>query len=113
MPRKLSIRHSFRIYVGEERYLGPGRIELLEGILKNGSIAKAAEDMGMSYRKAWQMVKEMNAISRKPLVEKHLGGKSGGGAEVTAHGKAVMNQYFEIQQNADHFFDRALSKLKL
>lgn len=93
--------------------MGPGRVQLMEGIIKHGSIAKAAKDMNMSYRKAWQLVKDMNAIAKKPLVEKQLGGKSGGGAFVTDAGKAIMRQYYAIQKQATLLFDKASDKLKV
>ncbi|MEQ8423943.1 MAG: LysR family transcriptional regulator, partial [Cyclobacteriaceae bacterium] len=76
---KYSTQFSFRIYAGKEPYLGPGRVQLMEGIRSHGSISRAAEEMGMSYRKAWQLVKDINEVSPKPLVEKRLGGKAGGG----------------------------------
>lgn len=113
MDSKTKIRFSFRIFVGGERYMGPGRVQLMEGIIKHGSIAKAAQDMNMSYRKAWQMVKDMNAMSKKPLVEKQLGGRSGGGAFVTDAGKEIMRQYYSIEKQAASFFEKASDKLKV
>ncbi len=113
MTGKPAIRFTFRIYVGDKRYMGPGRIELMEGILKHGSIARAAQDMGMSYRKAWQLVKDMNAVAGKALVERHLGGKSGGGAAVTKEGKEAMKQYYTIQKQAMSLFEKAGARLKI
>ncbi|MCB0487696.1 MAG: LysR family transcriptional regulator [Cyclobacteriaceae bacterium] len=113
MARQTDIRFSFRIFVGGKRYIGPGRVQLMEGIMKHGSIARAAQDMDMSYRKAWQLVKDMNAIAKRPLVEKQLGGKSGGGAFVTEAGKEVMKQYYSIQKQATSLFSKASSNLKV
>ena len=81
--------------------------------MKHGSIAKAAQGMNMSYRKAWQMVKDMNAIAKKPLVEKQLGGKSGGGAFVTEAGKELMKQYYSIEKQATSLFSKAGNTLKI
>ena len=71
------------IYGLEERFFGPGRIELLENIKKTGSINKAAKAMNMSYKKAWEMVNSMNNQTTTPLVITHTGGKEGGSAEIT------------------------------
>lgn len=110
MAKKTNIRFSFRVYKGDVPFLGPGRVQLMEGILKHGSIAKAAKDMGMSYRKAWQLVKDINAIAEKPLVEKRLGGKYGGGAAVTPAGERAIKSYYKLRQKADHFFSSSITK---
>jgi molybdate transport system regulatory protein len=112
MP-KLSIRFSFRIYKGDLPYLGAGRIELMQLINKHGSIAKAAKEMNMSYRKAWQMVKDLNKITKKPFVEVKLGGKKGGGAAVTTDGLEAIKKYFSIQSKADSFFKKTLKEAGL
>ena len=70
--------------------IGRGRAKLLNCIDETGSIAAAAREMGIPYRKAWGMVKEMNEFSNAPLVFKNLGGKNGGGAFLTKEGKKIV-----------------------
>lgn len=70
--------------------LGPGKADLLEGIRDTGSIAAAGRRMGMSYKRAWMLVETMNAMFVEPLVTSSKGGRAGGGAELTAAGKAVL-----------------------
>ncbi len=72
-----------RIWLREEagHFVGAGRVKLLEQIKLTGSITRASKAMEMSYRQAWQMVEDMNKHSSKPLVEKTLGGKGGGGCQ--------------------------------
>ena len=65
---------TIRIDFGAFGYLGPGKIALMERISKHGSISAAGRDMGMSYRRAWLLVDEINQIFRAPLVETQLGG---------------------------------------
>ncbi len=103
MDKDVNIR--FRVWVdkGELPYLGIGRIVLLENIIKHGSITKGAEAINMSYRKAWQLVEDMNKLSDKPLVEKRLGGKEGGGAIVTDEGKQIIKKFYELQSQVDEF----------
>jgi len=95
----------FRIWVdkGNLPYLGIGRIVLLENIIKYGSITKGAEAINMSYRKAWQLVEDMNRLSNKPLVEKRMGGKEGGGAIVTEEGKQIIKKFYELQTQVEEF----------
>ncbi len=105
----------FRIwfFADGEKLLGKGRIELLERIEATGSITNAAKAMNMSYRQAWQMVSEINERSNKPLVEKKLGGKSGGGAFVTEAGKKAISIFHELNDKVEAFIQQETKTLKL
>jgi molybdate transport system regulatory protein len=74
-------------------FLGPGKGELLARIAETGSISAAGRAMGMSYKRAWQLVETLNGYFRSPLVMAATGGKAGGGAQLTALGKQVLAQY--------------------
>lgn len=78
--------------------LGPGKIDLMERIDALGSISAAGRALGMSYRRAWALVEETNALFASPLIEKHHGGKSGGGASLTALGRLAVRHYRELEQ---------------
>jgi molybdate transport system regulatory protein len=78
------------------KFFGPGRAELLTLIQETGSISKAAKVMGMSYKKAWAMVEEMNSQGTCPYVITHKGGKKGGGTELTAAGKQIVAGYSKL-----------------
>jgi molybdate transport system regulatory protein len=84
------------IDIDGERFFGPGRAELLQLILDTGSISKAAKSMGMSYKKAWAMVDELNAWGKKPYVVAHKGGQKGGGTELTKTGMKVLQAYQKL-----------------
>src|SRR5688500_2979203 len=93
---KKEIRFRCWIDINGERFFGPGRAELLELIDETGSISKAAKKMGMSYKKAWAMVDEMNAKASKPYVTSQKGGHKGGGTALTASGKQMLHAYNNI-----------------
>lgn len=101
----LTFRVSGRLWIesDNDRFLGPGRIELLEKITAYGSIAKAAAAMDMSYKKAWDLVSSMNTQAKHPLVLTQAGGKRGGGAVVTEEGKQAIEAYKAIQQRFRQF----------
>ena len=80
--------------------IGPGKIELLERIRDTGSISAAGRAMGMSYKRAWSLVEEMNAAFREPLVASARGGAGGGGAHLTAAGVAVLAHYHAVVRAA-------------
>ncbi|MBW6483656.1 MAG: LysR family transcriptional regulator [Vicingaceae bacterium] len=102
---KNKVNISFRIwfYTGNEKFLGKGRVELLERIDKTGSISSAAKGMKMSYRQAWQMVNEMNERASEIVVEKSLGGKGGGGATITKAGEKAIQQFHEFEKKVAQF----------
>ncbi len=82
-----------RVVLAPGVFLGPGKGELLEGIAATGSISAAGRAMGMSYKRAWQLVETLNGYFKAPLVQAATGGKAGGGAQLTALGKQVLAQY--------------------
>lgn len=79
-----------------EKVLGPGRVDLLERIDRLRSISAAAKEMGMSYRRAWELVRAMNDAAGVPLVEASAGGTGGGGATVTPHGHRAVRLYRDL-----------------
>ena len=91
---------SLRIDFDPEGRIGPGKIALLEQIASLGSISAAARGMGMSYRRAWDLVEELNRLFGRPLVEARTGGSKGGGARLTPFGLAVVSRFRAIEQAA-------------
>lgn len=94
-----------RIWINKNNkpFLGIGRILLLENIKKHNSIRAAAKEMKMSYRQAWQLVKEMNALSDKKLIEKRIGGKNGGGTYLTKRGEEIIKQFYALNEEIKTF----------
>jgi len=91
---------TLRILSGEVRAMGPGKAELVERIEATGSISAAARAMGMSYRRAWQLVEAVNASFRDAVVVKAVGGSKGGGAQVTPYGRALVRRYRAMERKA-------------
>lgn len=85
-----------RLYLEPKAMLGPGKVELLSGIARTGSISAAGREMGMSYKRAWSLVVEMNAMFREPVVLSSRGGPGGGGAELTEAGHKIVQIYQHI-----------------
>jgi molybdate transport system regulatory protein len=71
---KKQIRVRCWIDIDGEKFFGPGPAELLQYVAETGSISKAAQAMGMSYKKAWEMVTNLNTKGNKPFVISHKGG---------------------------------------
>jgi molybdate transport system regulatory protein len=92
--------------------LGPGKRELLEAIAGHGSLAGSARQLGMSYMRAWQLVRTMNAAFRSPLVALSRGGAAGGGARLTPLGEEVLALYREMERQSLRAAGPAWRKLR-
>ncbi len=93
-------RLRLRILFGDEAMFGPGKADLLDRIRETGSISAAGRRMGMSYKRAWMLVEEMNAIFVDHLVESARGGAGGGGARLTETGEDVLRRYRAVEAAA-------------
>jgi molybdate transport system regulatory protein len=78
------------------KVLGPGRAELLGHIDRHHSISAAAKLMGMSYRRAWSLVRAINAAAGEPIVAAAKGGAGGGGADLTPAGRDALAAYQKL-----------------
>ena len=89
-------RLSIRIDFASGARIGPGKIAVLEGICRCGSISAAGRALRMSYRRTWVLVEDLKRSLGTPVVETVAGG-SGGGAGPTPAGKAVIERYRAIE----------------
>ncbi|QFQ87841.1 LysR family transcriptional regulator [Paracoccus kondratievae] len=90
-------RLSLRLHFDSGLTFGRGKADLLQGIEEEGSISAAGRRMGMSYRRAWSLVEEMNAHFTSPLVDSSRGGARGGGAQLTDLGRQVLADYRALE----------------
>jgi len=98
--KKVVVRPRIRATRGELILIGPGKADLLAAIGDTGSIRHAAERVGMSYMRAWSLVRTMNAAFRAPVVARTRGGSQRGGAELTKMGVRVLALYQDMEQRA-------------
>ncbi|QUS41641.1 LysR family transcriptional regulator [Tardiphaga alba] len=91
---------SIRIDLDPDGRIGPGKIQLLENIQATGSISAAGRAMEMSYKRAWDLVDELNRICGQAAVDRQTGGKNGGGAILTPFGESLVSRYRAIEQAA-------------
>lgn len=96
MPARLTLR----VDLGPGQSVGPGKIRLLEAVAESGSISSAGRALGMSYRRAWLLIEQMNLAFRRKVVTTQLGGMHGGGARLTPFGREVVKRYRAIEGKA-------------
>ena len=89
-----------RVYAQDVIAMGPGKADLLAAIERAGSISAAGRELGMSYRRCWELVSIMNAHFREPLVLSAEGGAHGGGAELSPLGRDVLKRYRAMERRA-------------
>jgi molybdate transport system regulatory protein len=73
--------------------IGPGKVDLLEGIERTGSLRQAARALGMSYRRAWLLLDQLNHTFSDPVSTATVGGQGGGGAALTPFGAQIVRRY--------------------
>jgi len=109
-PDRLGLH--LRVVLGRTVAMGPGKADLLEGIADTGSIAAAGRRMGMSYKRAWLLVEELNALFSGPLVDAAKGGAGGGGATLTPLGRRLLAAYRDLEAAAARAGARAMATMR-
>jgi molybdate transport system regulatory protein len=94
-------RLTLRVDFGPGRSIGPGKVRLLEAIDRTGSISQAGRSLGMSYRRAWLLIDDMNRCFRHAVVNAKPGGSQGGGAVLTEFGAELVRDYRAIETAAE------------
>jgi molybdate transport system regulatory protein len=110
--RSRSVQHAntghtdIRYVEGELRLAGvldKRLVTLLQAIELSGSLNQAAKQVGLSYKGAWQIIERANNASPKALLSTATGGSKGGGSQLTAAGKALLNVFAQVQQEHEAF----------
>jgi molybdate transport system regulatory protein len=113
MRHKHAIRSRIRITDDDGVIaIGPGKADLLDAIRRTGSIRAAAADRGMSYMRAWSLIRTMNSGFRSPLVEKVRGGANHGGARLTKRGETVLELYRRMSKEAEKAVSKTWKELQ-
>ncbi|WP_296970051.1 LysR family transcriptional regulator [Tepidanaerobacter sp. EBM-38] len=101
----------YKIWVeGKTKAFGEGPYELLRKVEQLGSLNKAAQDMNMSYSKAWSIIKRAEKELGFKLVESNTGGAGGGGSCLTSQAKTLLNKYDEFCSEAGEILTKLYNK---
>ena len=95
----MSLKVKFRIDFDDAHAVGPGKIALLERMRDCGSLSQAARELDMSYRRAWQLLDSLNTSFNDPVIVTSIGGKGGGGSEITPLGLALIETFRALEKD--------------
>ncbi|MFT7901405.1 molybdenum transporter [Tenacibaculum ascidiaceicola] len=107
------IKSRIWIEVDNTTFLGEGRVRLLKSIKETKSLSKSARELGISYKKAWNLIDSVNKKADKPVVVRISGGSGGGGTTLTEHGFELIEMYDTINTNCWKYLDKQLKKHSL
>ncbi len=110
-PARADHRLSIRVDLAGGVRIGPGKVALLEQIGRTGSISAAGRALRMSYRRAWDLIEELNRTLGCPVVATTAGGSGGGGASLTQAGEAIVQAYRAIEADAEAACRRHIAAL--
>ncbi len=110
MEKPIMVDTLLRLQYGGQKVFGPGLACLLEGIEIHGSLRQSAAKMGMSYNKAWNIIKNSEAQLEQPLIERKIGGVRGGGAVLTPFAQDFLQRYRAFEQAAQQQLDRLVQQ---
>jgi molybdate transport system regulatory protein len=105
------LRFRIRVMRGDGIAIGPGKVSLLEAIRDQGSLTLAAKSIGMSYRRAWLLLDEVNRSLRRPATISAQGGAHGGGSVLTPEGEALIRVYRDIERRAEQACSDQIAQL--
>jgi len=107
-----NVNGSLWLESGGKRFFGPGPVELLERIAETGSIKQAAKAMGMSYKKAWDLINNLNSMGVRPFVVTSTGGEKGGGSSISEEARQMIAYHRQLRERFRQFLEQESSHLK-
>lgn len=99
------------MFISENKFFGPGPVELLREIDKCGNVRDACENCGFSYSKGWTILKRCEEELGYEIVERQAGGQSGGAAKVTVKGRELMAVYDEMERELSEIAAKRFAEL--
>jgi molybdate transport system regulatory protein len=95
------LRLNYKLWLDHRgRAFGDGPARLLDGVEQWGSLRKAAQELGMSYNKAWRILHAAEQRLGFPLLDRSVGGNLGGGSHLTPEAQDLMRRYRAVSAEA-------------
>ena len=106
-------QHKLWIATGKSAgVFGEGKYQLLQGIADTGSLSASAEQLGISYRKAWGDIKKAEARLKKKLINRARGGKGGGASTLTPFAEQLLQEYAAFKKDVEEYTEKRFNRMK-
>lgn len=109
LPNNLSYLTRLTIK-GEDKFFGPGISKLMHLVDTTGSLRKSCSIMGMSYSKAWKIIKIAEKNLGFPLLISSVGGSGGGNSVISPEGREFLNSYDAFVEESQNLLNDVFSK---
>lgn len=110
-PSRSAVMLHPHVSIGDKVTFGHGKIALLSKIGEGHSISSAARELGLTYKRAWNLVDTLNRGFGRPVVQTSSGGKGGGGARLTPLGEELVARYLALDAKASSSVQDELAAL--
>jgi molybdate transport system regulatory protein len=105
------MRIAYKVWLDNNgKAFGEGPYRLLRNVERTGSLWKAAAEMGMSYSKAWRLMRNLEKRLNFPLLERHAGGASGGGSSITPQARDLLGRYEKFRKDVQASLEKIYKK---
>jgi len=94
-----------------ELCFGAGRARILRAVKETGSLNKAAQELGMSYRHAWSSIRATEERLGRPLLIRQKGGRHGGGAKLTGFAGKLLLRYETLEKDVRTFVNERFREI--
>ena len=99
------------MFINENKFFGPGPVQLMREVDKCGNVREACEKCGFSYSKGWNILKRCTQELGYEIVERQAGGVSGGAAKVTDKGRELMKLYDRMENELTEIAQKRFDEL--
>ena len=97
----LKLRYKLWVEKDGEKVFGDGPLDILHRVERAGSLRQAAAEINMSYSQAWNLMKDLEKRLGFNLLKRKVGGKKGGGSEITEEARELMMKFKMFRKRAD------------
>jgi len=118
MPGKENLKHiqfNYKIWLStpdDKGIMGDGKWQILKAIEEHGSLKAATEALGITYRRTWGDLKEIEEVLGFALLDKSRGGKDGGNTSLTHEGKNLVQAFDQFHEKIDSVIEEAFVEFK-
>ena len=94
-----------------ELVFGEGKSQLLKAIDQTGSINKASQKMGISFRQAWEYITAIEKRLGFKFIERSKGGRGGGGSRLTPKARSMILRFDGLTNTVNKFADYTFKEI--